>query len=172
MTQLREASKIQPMKDMLTISSHLPERHFSPEEVVVSEGDTTGSIWVFVSGALEVRKGNTVVNSISRPGALIGEISVLLGVPKGATVVATSPSVLRFAADGHALLASDPEIVRLVAMGLAERLNFVTNYLADLKNQYLDTPGLAMVSEVVNELAQRQAVPARPGSARDPNPNY
>ena len=57
-------------------------------------------------------------------------------------------------------------------MGLAERLNFVTTYLADLKHQYGDAPGLAMVSDVLSQLSQRQGAVARPGSARDPEPEY
>ena len=59
-----------------------------------------------------------------------------------------------------------------VAIGLAERLNVVTTYLADLKHQYGDTPGLSMVSDVRSQLGQRQAPSARPGSARDPDPEY
>ena len=35
-----------------------------------------------------------------------------------------------------------------------------------------DAPGLSMVSEVLNQLTQRQAPAARPGSARDPDPDY
>ena len=90
----------------------------------------------------------------------------------GATVVATEPSTLRYAEDGHAFLFGDPEITRLIAMGLAERLNFVSTYLADLKEQYGDASGLSMVSEVLSHLAERQVVTARPGSVRDPNPDY
>ena len=112
------------------------------------------------------------MNSITRPGALIGEISVLLNSTYSATVAANEPSVLRYAADGQALLTSDPEIIFLVAAGLAERLNFVTTYLADLKHQYGDAPGLAMVPEVLRQLAQRQGPVARPGSSRDPDPEY
>jgi CRP/FNR family cyclic AMP-dependent transcriptional regulator len=59
-----------------------------------------------------------------------------------------------------------------VAEGLAERLAFVTTYLADLKHQYGDAPGLAMVGQVLSELAQRQGPTARPGSLRDPDPDY
>ena len=70
------------------------------------------------------------------------------------------------------MLASDPRITRLVAVGLAERLNFVTTYLADLKHQYGDAPGLSMVPEVLNQLAQRPAPMLRSGSARDPDPVY
>jgi hypothetical protein len=60
----------------------------------------------------------------------------------------------------------------LVAVGLAERLNFVSSYLADLKYQYGDAPGLSMVTDVITRLAQRQQPVARPGSMRDPEPEY
>ena len=59
-----------------------------------------------------------------------------------------------------------------MAEGLAERLNFVTSYLVDLQQQYGSPPGLAMVAEVLRELSQRQAPPARAGSAREPDPLY
>jgi CRP-like cAMP-binding protein len=160
------------MSDMLSLAAHLPEVRFAQGDAVVREGDPGGGIWVLVSGALQVRKGGVSVNTVTRPGALVGEISVLLGGVVSATVVATEPCVMRHAADGHALLASDPAITRLVAMGLAERLHFVTTYLADLKHQYGDAPGLAMVSDVLSQLAQRQDPPARPGSARDPDPEH
>jgi len=160
------------MTDMLSLSSHLPEIELAAGDTVVHEGRTAGGLWVLVSGALEVRKGDVLVNTITRPGALIGEISVLLDTVYSATVRATGRTVLRHAADGQALLASDPSITRLVAVGLAERLNFVTTYLADLKHQYGDAPGLSMVSDVLSQLAQRQAPQARPGSARDPDPDY
>jgi CRP-like cAMP-binding protein len=160
------------MMDMLSLSAHLPEIKFATGETVVAEGGSTAALWVLVSGALQVRKGRVVVNTVTRPGALVGEISVLLDTVNSATVEATQPSVLRFAEDGRALLASDPGITRLVAMGLAERLNFVTTYLADLKHQYGEAPGLTMVSDVLRQLAERQAPAARPGSARDPDPEY
>jgi CRP/FNR family transcriptional regulator, cyclic AMP receptor protein len=160
------------MKDMLALSASLPAVEFAPGDIVVREGGSSGALWILVSGALQVRKGAVVVNTVTRPGALIGEIAVLLGTVNSATVEATEASVLRHAEDGQALLDSDPAISRLVAMGLAERLNFVTTYLADLKQQYGDAPGLSMVNEVLAQLAQRQVPKARPGSARDPDPEY
>jgi len=160
------------MSDMLALSAHLPEVTFQPGDVVVREGGAAGAIWVLVSGCLRVRKGTVEVNTVSRPGALIGEISLLLGTAYGATVEASESSVLRHAVDGRALLASDPGMSMMVAVGLAERLNVVTTYLADLKHQYGDAPGLAMVSDVLNRLAQRQVPLARPGSMREPDPEY
>ncbi len=160
------------MKDMLSLSSHWPEVTLAPGEVLVAEGGRGGGLWVLVAGALQVLKGSVPVNSITLPGALVGEVSVLLGTPSSATVKAVTPTVLRHAADGAALLASHPDITRRVAEGLAERLNYVTTYLADLRMQYGDAPRLQMVPEVLNQLAQRQQPPARPGSARDPDPEY
>ncbi len=157
---------------MLALSAHLPEVQLAQGETLIEEGGPGGEIWVLVSGSLQVRKDDVVVNTITHPGALIGEMSVLLGGPHSATVGATGASTLRYAADGHQLLASDPSITRLVAVGLAERLHFVTTYLADLTHQYGDAPGLAMVSEVLSQLEGHVGGRATPGSARDPDPDY
>ena len=156
---------------MLARTAGLPEITLAAGDTLVREGDAGSSLWVLVSGALQVRKGGIAISTIKLPGAVIGEISLLLDAPYSATVVASEACVLRHAADGRALLA-EPAITQLVARGLAARLTLVTTYLADLKHQYGEAPGLSMVHDVLNQLAQRQGAPARPGSARDPNPEY
>jgi CRP-like cAMP-binding protein len=159
------------MADMLELAAHLPDLLVAPGDTVCAEGGRSNAIWVLVSGRLAVIKNGVQVNAIDRPGAIIGEIAVLLERGNSATVVAETPAVLKYASDGAAFLKSHPEISAFVAKGLAERLNFVTTYLADLKHQYGDAPGLAMVGEVLNQLASRQGPKARPGSARDPDPD-
>ncbi len=157
---------------MLTLSMHLPLIEIDAGEAVVNEGGASGAMWILVEGALQVFKGDVAVNTITQPGAIVGEMSVLLGTRHGATVVTTTRSSLRYADDGQAFLLGDPEITKLIAVSLAERLNFVSSYLADLKFQYGDSAGLSMVSDVLAHLAQRQSPSAQPGSARDPNPEY
>jgi CRP-like cAMP-binding protein len=157
---------------MLTLSIDLPLIEMGAGEAVVTEGGPSGSVWVLVEGALKVFKGDVAVNTITQPGAIVGEMSVLLGTRHGATVVTTEPTRLRYADEGQAFLFGHPEITKLIAVSLAERLNFVSSYLADLKLQYGDSTGLSMVSDVLAQLAQRQSGPARPGSARDPDPEY
>ena len=159
------------MTDLLALCRTLPVVEVEAGAVVVREGDEGGDLWILERGALQVRKGDTLVNTIDQPGAIIGEISVLLGTPCGASVEAVAQSRFRRAQDGAAFL-RDPEVVRLVAVGLAERLNYVTTYLADLKQQYGDAPGLSMVGTVLARLAQRPPAPVRGGSARDPDPEY
>ena len=64
---------------MLALSAHLPEVELVAGDVVVAEGGPSGEIWVLVSGALRVLKDDVQVNTITHPGALVGEMSVLLG---------------------------------------------------------------------------------------------
>ena len=169
---VRRPRIIAAVVDMLALSAHLPEVEIGTGEAVVVEGEAGGSIWVLVSGALDVRKGGELINTVTHPGAVIGEISTLLGTPPAASVVATEPCRLRYAADGGSLLVSDPEVMVAVAAGLAERLSVVMAYLADLKHQYGDAPGVSMVSDVLGQLAHHQGPAARPGSAREPDPMY
>ena len=160
------------MQSTLELTTKLPLAHYAPGDTVVREGDAAGGLWVLVSGALEIRKGAILVATVNKPGALIGEVSLLLKSAYSATVVVVEPTTMRYAADGAAVLTSHPEIILRMAEGLAERLSFVTTYLADLKHQYGDAPGLAMVSDVLRELSERRVPPVRAGSARDPNPDY
>jgi CRP-like cAMP-binding protein len=66
---------------------------------------------VVIEGSAEVRHGDEVVNTIG-PGEFVGEISLVTGEPRTATVVATSP-VHVLVIEGHAfqrLLETAPDI--------------------------------------------------------------
>jgi CRP-like cAMP-binding protein len=158
------------MVDLLQLSSHLPEVDIESGHELLREGERTGSIWILVSGELRVRRGTTIVEWIDEPGAVVGEMAVLLGTTATASVEASEPSRLRYAANGDDFLA-DPTVTHLVAVGLAERLNLVTTYLADLQDQYGDAPETDMVRAILARLADRQVRAFPPGSAQDPDPD-
>ena len=69
-------------------------RRVSAGAVVIHEGGTTGHLYVLIEGRLEVLKGDTVVASIAEPGAVLGEMSVLLDQPHTATVRAAADSTI------------------------------------------------------------------------------
>jgi CRP-like cAMP-binding protein len=155
------------MVDLLQLSTHLPEVDIDSGREILREGERTGAIWILVSGELRVLRGATVIDWIDRPGAVIGEMAVLLGTAATASVEASEPSRLRYAVNGEDFL-SDPTVTRLVAVGLAERLNLATTYLADLQDQYGDAPEMDMVQEMLNRLMARQIRAVPPGSVRHP----
>lgn len=157
---------------MLSLTTDLPEIEFAPGEVVIAEATRTGAIWILVSGAVTVRRGAEPISVLSRPGTVLGEISLLLDQPHGATVEAAEQAVLRFAADGAALLERHASFSRLVATDLARRLDALSVYLADIQRQYDGAPGLRMVSDVLRHLSSQAPQATRPVSVRDPDPEY
>jgi small-conductance mechanosensitive channel len=80
------------------IASGAMERRYAPGEIVVREGDRTSSMFVVASGraAVSIRgAGGDARNlAVLEPGTAFGEISLLTGEPRTATVRALTETVL------------------------------------------------------------------------------
>lgn len=143
------------------------ETFLAPDEVLIREGETTGHLYVLLNGRLDVLKGETVVATVTQPGAILGEMSVLLGMPHTATVRATKASTVYQFDDAASFLRGQPAVALLIAQLLAHRLNAATTYLADIKRQYADHDNhLAMVGDVLESLVNLSPTSATPGSDR------
>jgi CRP-like cAMP-binding protein len=160
------------METPLDHCAGLPERTFEAGEIVIREG-VAGPLFVLVEGAVEILKGDVQVNLVDEPGAIFGEVSVLLQTPPMATVRAFERSRFYVADDGLAFISSRPELALAVARLLAGRLVGVTSYLVDLKKQFEDQQGhLGMVDEVLETLVHTQGgADADRGSDREADPN-
>ena len=92
-------------------------------EVLFSEGEKGDCMFVLLEGAVEVKVGGKTVEQSSR-GALLGEMALIDGTPRVATVVATEPSRLarvderRF----HFIIQQNPFFARHVMKVLVDRL--------------------------------------------------
>ena len=96
------------------------KRESVPEgSLVIREGGTTGHLFVLIEGRLEVVKGDTVVAVITEPGAILGQMSVLLDQPHAATVRAAQASTIHEFSDAASLLRAQPGMVLLIARLLA-----------------------------------------------------
>jgi CRP/FNR family transcriptional regulator, cyclic AMP receptor protein len=159
------------MRQILEYCAGEPLKSVSAGGLVIREGETTGRLFVLVSGRLEIVKGKTVVATILEPGAIVGEMSLLLDQPHTATVRAALDSVIYELDDAAAFLRAQPAVALLVARLLAQRLNVATSYLADIKRQYADQGNhLAMVGEVLESMINLPASTVSPGSDRQPDP--
>ncbi|RTL49729.1 MAG: cyclic nucleotide-binding domain-containing protein [Bradyrhizobiaceae bacterium] len=142
-------------------------REVAPTAILIREGERTGHLFVLVEGRLEVVKGDTVVATLTEPGAIVGEMSALLGQPYTATVRAPVSSKVYQFSDPEAFFRSQPEVALLVARMLAQRLNVATTYLADIKRQYAGHGShLAMVGDVLECMINSPASTVAPGSDR------
>jgi len=161
------------MDDVLTLCRGLPARTFAPGERVLAEGDRGGTVFVLVTGRVEVRKGEVTITSVSEPGAFLGEIAALLGTPISADVIATEPSEVLVVEHAATSISERPELTLAIARLLARRLQAVTSYLADLRRQYADQGGhLAMMDTVLSELTSSRPSEIEAGSERDDVPDY
>ena len=135
------------------------------------EGGKTGHLFVLVEGKVEVIKGDTVVAVIAEPGAVFGEMSVLLNQPHTATVRAASDSTIYEFDDAASFLRDQPEVALLIARLLAQRLNVATTYLADIMHQYADHGShLSMVGELLQSMINLPPIQVSPGSDRESDP--
>lgn len=123
------------MREMLEYCAGGIRQDVPAGTVVVHEGGRTGHLYILIEGRLEVIKGDTVVASIAEPGAVLGEMSVLLDQPHTATVRAASDSVIYEIGDAASFLCQQPGVALLICRMLAQRLNAANSHLADIKRQ-------------------------------------
>ena len=147
------------------------ETYFPADKLLIREGETTGDLFILMEGELQVLKGETVVAVVTEPGAILGEMSVLLNQPHTATVRTCTGSMLYQIDDANEFLREKPAVALLMAQLPAQRLNAATTYLADIKRQYASHGNhLSMVSEVLETLVNLPASATSPGSDRQPDP--
>ena len=146
-------------------------RDVSAGTLIIHEGGTPGHLYVLIEGRLEVVKGTTVVASIAEPGAVVGEMSVLLEQPHTATVRAASDSTVYEFSDAASFLRDQPAVALLIARLLAQRLNVATTYLDDIMQQYAGHGDhLAMVGEILQSMINLPPITVSPGSDRQSDP--
>lgn len=160
------------MQDIIGFCQGVDECTFAAGAIVIAQGDTSHKLFVLIEGTVEVLKGDVQVYVTSEPGALFGEISVLLNIPHTASVRAISACRAYVIGEADAFLRSCPEMTYNLSRLLAQRLNSVTSYLADLKTQFEEHQDhLSLVDEVLETLLQHQDEGFVPGSDRYPDPN-
>ena len=144
----------------------VPTRAYATGETVIAAGTTTGKLFFLCSGELSVARGGVTITRIREPGAVLGEMALLLGGPHTADVLATAPTVCHVVERAGELLLASPEMTAYVASVLAHRLDAVTRYLVDIKAQLTDAGGhLGMIDEVVETVMTRHPRALRAKSA-------
>ncbi|MCI0670562.1 MAG: mechanosensitive ion channel family protein [Myxococcaceae bacterium] len=123
---LREVDLFAPFDEdsLLQLRAGVKVRHFGQGERILEDGAEGHTFYVVVRGEVSVRAAgsSTEVSRLER-GAYFGEMSLLTGEPRAATVVASSDAVLlevdrALFAD---LFRTHPELARLLSAILAER---------------------------------------------------
>lgn len=96
---------------------------FDEREPMVEEGQHGGTFYVIVEGEAKVMRGKRSVATVV-PGEFFGEISLLDGGPRTATVVASTPvtAIRIFKRSFDKLVSDDPSVAARMLAVVARRL--------------------------------------------------
>ncbi|WP_442886852.1 Crp/Fnr family transcriptional regulator [Congregicoccus parvus] len=153
------------MSKVLELLGNRPVRHYQSGDRVLEQGAKSGVLLVLIEGAFEVRKGEFLIDVITDPGAVFGEISVLADVGHSADVTASVASSAYVVEDPRAFLRENPDFHLYVSELLARRLNYMVAYLTNVRQQYQGHDHIGMVDQVLESLVIRQPKPPGQKSA-------
>lgn len=120
---------------ILALTKAHPLRTLEPGEALIEAGEAGGELYVLETGRLSVVRDGVEIAILSEPGALIGEMSVLLGEDHSATVRALAPTEVRVIEKAVAFLERTPIVALAVATMACERLNRTSALLVEMKKQ-------------------------------------
>ena len=88
------------IKELLTMSKF---RSYEQGETIIQEGDSDNWIYFLFSGSVNVMAGGQLIKMLKEKGDIFGEIGVLDGAERSASVVADEDYTLCVAIDGSIL---------------------------------------------------------------------
>jgi len=99
------------------------EVHFNAGDPIVQEGQPGGTFFVILEGEAKVTRKGRKLNELY-PGDFFGEVSLLDGGPRTATVTAETPidAIRLFRKEFAKLISADPEIALKIVAELASRI--------------------------------------------------
>jgi CRP/FNR family cyclic AMP-dependent transcriptional regulator len=121
-----------PPTDLKQVASIATEQLFSDGIVLAREGDRGDRLYVIVSGAVEVRSAGRVVAARSVVGEFVGELALLTGEPRMATLVAVGETrcLCIGRRDLDAIIRDRPQVALEVIRVLGARLRDMTRLAA------------------------------------------
>jgi CRP/FNR family transcriptional regulator, cyclic AMP receptor protein len=118
---------------------------------VLAAASTTGRLLILRKGAVAVLKEGVEIATVTEPGAVFGELSVLLDQPHTADVRALEASQF-YVADASTLLRVDPIALLYVATVLARRLDDANQALVELRRQLQAGQRRSVIEKTAEEM--------------------
>jgi CRP-like cAMP-binding protein len=117
-------------RDLAQLAEETDVVSFAPGQAVVQEGMLGETMFVVVSGEAKVVQGKRRLGTV-RPGEFFGEVAVLDGSPRSASVIAETPlvAIRLFRRTLLALLAAEPQLALKILDVLVRRIRDLTSAL-------------------------------------------
>ena len=140
------------VRDLLTAC---PIVAFAEGEVMLRQGTTTERLLFLKEGAVDIVRDEVLIARVAEPGAVFGDMAVILGRPHSADVRAAAPSRCHVIEDAARLLRAEPELALYVMTVLASRLDAVNGHLIEARERLGDAgPQRGFLAETLDNLGR------------------
>ena len=112
----------------------LPISSFEPGETVLAAGSTTGQLFILRQGVVEVVRNGLQIATVSEPGAIFGELSIILDKPHTADVRALERSEFH-SANASSLLTENVAALVYISAMLARRLDTANEVIIEARRE-------------------------------------
>ena len=129
----------------------LPVKTFEPGETVLAEGSKTGQLFILRQGVVEVVRDGLQIAVVSEPGAVFGELSVILDKPHTADVRAVERSEFHVA-NASSLLSENAAALLYVSALLAQRLDTANEIIVEIKAELDAGKRPGVISKALDKL--------------------
>lgn len=103
------------------------KKYFNIGETIIREGEKSEGLFVLLQGRVGVYKRDLSVAEIKQRGTVFGELGLILGVPRTATIQALEPTFVLFVRLSlEELVTKHPHLTKKILRGLADRLSTTT----------------------------------------------
>lgn len=129
----------------------LPVKTFEPGEAVLAAGSTTGQLFILRKGVVEIVRDGLQIATVSEPGAVFGELAVILNKPHTADVRALERSELHVA-KASALRGDDVAALLYVSTILAQRLDAANELILEIKRELEPGKRPSVIAKALDKL--------------------
>jgi CRP/FNR family cyclic AMP-dependent transcriptional regulator len=140
------------VRDRLTT---FPIVTFAEGDLVLRQGAVTERLLFLSEGAVDIVRDRVTLARVTEPGAVLGDMAVILGRPHSADVWAAQPSRCHVIEDAARLLRAEPELALYIMTVLASRLDAVNGHLIEARARLGDAgPQRGFWAETLEDLGR------------------
>ncbi len=110
----------------------------NPGEYIIKQGESDTSLFILISGKMEVVHGDKVVKALDKTGEIVGEMSLISEGVRSASVRAVNQvTCLAINCSQFDVIKTGPKSILyfIFSKVLADRLKSITNELSELKKE-------------------------------------
>jgi len=120
------------------LEHHMVTRSFQKNTIIINEGDDANSFFIIIKGAVKIflgnKEGKEIIINAQGPGDHFGELALLDGAPRSASVITTEKSTIGIISkeDFHHVLAKNTDLTLNLIRELTRRVRLLSDNVRTL----------------------------------------